>query len=80
LFSSERFQPNEERIRSIRALLEPCNKKDLQSFLRMINYLRRFIPNLSELVTLFRELLKKDIMWCWNEEHKLVFEKIKEIL
>jgi len=58
LFSSEGVQPDEERIRSIRELNEPCNKKELQSFLGMINYLRGFIPNLSEIVTPFRELLK----------------------
>jgi len=80
LFSSEGVQPDEERIRSIRELNEPCNKKELQSFLGMINYLRGFIPNLSEIITPFRELLKKDIMWYWTVEHKLVFEKIKDIL
>jgi len=39
----------------------------------MINYLRGFIPNLSEIVTPCREILKNDIMWCWAIEHKLVF-------
>lgn len=80
LISSEGIQPDEERIRSIKELKEPSNKKDLQFFLGMINYLRGFFPNLSETVSHLRELLKKDIIWCWSMEHKLVFKKMKDIL
>jgi len=43
----------------LKELNAPTNKKQLQSFLGMINYLRAIIPNLSEIITPFRELLKK---------------------
>jgi len=61
-FSEEDVQPDEDRIKVIREFKEPNDKKQLQSFLGMINYLRGLIPNLFELVTPFRELLKNDVI------------------
>jgi len=46
----------------------------------MVNYLRGFIPNISEIVTPFRQLLKKDVLWEWTISQNTVFEKIKKIL
>lgn len=46
----------------------------------MVNHLRSFISKLSEIVTPFRELLKKDILWHWSTSQKLAFKQIKCIL
>lgn len=72
--------PDPERIKAINELSEPINKKQLQSFLGMVNYLRNFIPNLSEMVVPFRELLKKNVLWQWNSQCQLAFCKFKEKL
>jgi len=40
--------PDPERIKIIKELSSPTNKKQLQAFLGMINYLGAFIPNLSK--------------------------------
>lgn len=80
VFGSEGVEPDKDRITSIIELKEPNNRKDLQSFLGMINYLRRFIPNLSELVTPFRVLLKKDILWEWGLIQQKSFDQLKEVL
>ncbi|CAI6350058.1 unnamed protein product [Macrosiphum euphorbiae] len=80
IFSAEGVQPDSERIRVIRELNEPSNKKELQSFLGMVNYLRGFIPNLSEIVTPFRLLLKKNVLWEWSINQSTAFVKIKNIL
>jgi hypothetical protein len=37
----------------------PRNVKELQGFLGKINFLRRFIPNLAELIRLLNNMLKK---------------------
>jgi len=54
IFGSEGVEPDKGRKTSILELIEPKNRKELQSYLGMINYLRGFIPNLSELVAPFR--------------------------
>ena len=47
----------------------PENKKELQRFLGMINYLEKFAPNLSGNTEKFRKLLEKDTEWYFDENH-----------
>eukprot|EP00253_Pinus_taeda_P021856 PITA_21856 len=53
-----RIDPN--RIQAILQIPHPRNIKELQAFLGKINFLRRFIPNLAELIRLLNNMLKKD--------------------
>jgi hypothetical protein len=48
-----------ERVESIQNVPLPPTKKDLQSFLGQINFVRRFIPNLVEMMKPLLKLLKK---------------------
>jgi hypothetical protein len=52
----------------------------LQSFIGKINFLRRFIPNLVELLRNITNMLKKDTKIRWNTESKQSFEKVKHAL
>ena len=58
------------------------NKKELQNFLGQINYIRRFISNLTSKTKEFSELVKlKDMEeFRWEEQHYAIFVKIKEYL
>ncbi|KAG5512982.1 hypothetical protein RHGRI_038596 [Rhododendron griersonianum] len=60
----------------------PTNKQELQQFLGQVNFLRRFISNLSAKTLAFSPLLKlksqKDFKW--NEEHDKAFEFLKQSL
>jgi len=80
VFNEQGVIPDPDRIKTIKELNVPTHKKQLQFFLGMINYLRAFIPNLSEIITLFRELLKKNILWNWSKQCETVFNNLKEIL
>ncbi|XP_027337412.1 uncharacterized protein K02A2.6-like [Abrus precatorius] len=60
----------------------PSTKKQLQSLLRKINFLQRFISNLSGKVKIFSPLLKlkKEKEFRWEAKHQAVFEEIKQYL
>lgn len=60
-FSKEGMKPDAERIKALEAIKNPTNVKELQRILGMLNYLRRFIPNYSEITGPLYELLKKDV-------------------
>lgn len=63
--------------------IEPStNKKQLQCLLRKINFLRRFISNISGKKKVFSPLLhlKKEEGFRWEAEHKKVFDDIKTYL
>lgn len=80
IFNETGVRPDPDRIQTIQNLKEPTKKKELQSFLGMINYLREFIPNMSELTTPLRELLKKNNLWSWSPQCQQCFVKLKETL
>jgi hypothetical protein len=60
----------------------PTCKKELQNILGKVNYLRRFISNLSGRVKVFTSILrlKNDAEFIWGAEEQAAFEKIKEYL
>ncbi len=65
------------------AILEMPNPIDvhiLRSFIGLCNYYRIYIQDLSIIAHPFYALLKKDVVWTWNEEAKETFDTIKEKL
>eukprot|EP00253_Pinus_taeda_P015200 PITA_15200 len=66
-----------ERIQAILQIPYPRNIKELRAFLGKINFLRRFIPNLAELIRLLSNMLKNNAKVKWSLETKQAFESIK---
>jgi hypothetical protein len=69
-------------VESMKKLKAPTCKTELQGFLGKVNYLRRFISNLSGRVKAFTPILwlKNDAEFIWGPEQQAVFEEIKEYL
>ena len=66
------------RVEAIQQLSIPRSKRDIQSFLGKINFVRRFIPNFSELVKHIIVMLKKDEKIKWTDQERNSFEEIKK--
>ena len=77
--SSEGLKPAEEKIRAVRDMKKPENKKELQTFLGFITYLQKFLPNMSEISAPLRLLLEKDIEWHWEELQETSFQRLKQL-
>ncbi|KAK2407622.1 hypothetical protein QL285_043225 [Trifolium repens] len=73
---------NQNKTKAILETKPPSTKKQLQSLLGKIKFLRRFISNLSGKAQAFSPLLrlKKDDPFRWNEEHQKAFDDIKDYL
>eukprot|EP00253_Pinus_taeda_P022674 PITA_22674 len=80
IISKDGIRIDPERIQAILQIPYPRNTKELQAFLGKINFLRRFIPNLAELIRLLSNMLKKDAKVKWSLETKKAFESIKTAL
>ena len=74
------IEPDENKIKSILEMPKPEDKKDVPRLLGLINYVGKFIPNLSELTAPLRELLVKNKPWQWGKSQNQSFERIKELL
>eukprot|EP00253_Pinus_taeda_P021472 PITA_21472 len=77
IISKDGIRIDPDRIQAILQVPHPRNIKELQAFLGKINFLRRFIPNLAELVRLLNNMLKKYAKIKWTIEAKQDFEEIK---
>jgi hypothetical protein len=72
----------QEKYETIDEVVPPTNLKELQSLLGKINFVRRFISNLSQKVLSFSPLLriKKDQKFVWGDEQQKAFDEIKEYM
>ena len=73
-----RIRPLQDKLMAIKILKQPNNEKELKSFLGAIQYLSKYIDNLSAQTDSLRQLLKKDNDWIWTEEHTLAFANLKQ--
>ena len=80
IISKEGITIEPERVSVILYLPVLAYKKGLQIFLGRINFVRIFIPNISELLMPLIAMLRKAITFSWTKEGKHSFELIKEAL
>ncbi|GFW24739.1 retrovirus-related Pol polyprotein from transposon 17.6 [Trichonephila clavipes] len=58
----------------------PKNVKQLQSFLKICSWYRKFIANFSEIARPLSNLTKKKAFWKWSEEEEKAFQTLKQCL
>ena len=78
--SANGISPDKTKINTITALNAPQNVKELRSFLGMITYCAKFIPNFATITEPLRQLLKKGIPWTWDISHQSAFDTLKRLL
>lgn len=73
-------QPGEEKIKAVMNFPEPKNTKEVQRFLGLTGYFRKFIYNYSLIAKPLSDLLKANIKFVFELQHKEAFRKLKLIL
>ncbi|CAC5421135.1 unnamed protein product [Mytilus coruscus] len=68
------------KIRAIKEMPAPTDKKGVQRLLGTINYLAKFVPNMSAVTEPIRKLLKEEHEFIWTHEQQQAFEKLKDII
>ena len=74
------IRPLQDKLEAITKINIPKNEKELKSFLGAIQYLSKYIKNLSAQTDIFRKLLKKQNEWIWTEEHTEAFNNLKKLI
>ena len=70
-------KPAESKITAIVKMPSPSSKKEVQSFISMINYLSKFSWRLTELAESIRELTKEKVPFNWGPKHQELFTMLK---
>ena len=79
---NDEVSPSKDKITALCETKPPTSKKQLRSFLGMISFYRKFLPNLASLTAPLSDLLKKEVKepLPWNESLNDSFEKIKTLM
>lgn len=72
--------PVESKVKAITDAPAPTNVKELKSYLGMLNYYNRFLPDLSTKLKPLHVLLQKEIKWKWGKEQQEAFKTSKQLL
>ena len=70
--------PAKGKVQAIVEIPAPSCKKEVQSFIGMINYLSKFSARLSELALPIRELAKDKVAFNWGPEYQTAFKLVKK--
>ena len=76
-YTTDGHKPAQSKITAIVEMPSPSSKKEVQSFIGMINYLSKFSPRLTELAEPIRELTKEKVPFNWGPEHEESFTMLK---
>ena len=77
LYDRNGIRPDPTKAKAIQAMPAPTCLHELQEFIGMVTYLRKFIRGLSDLQELLCALTKKDAWFKWTPSHEQQFNIIK---
>lgn len=80
LITQDGVKPNPSKVDCILNFPVPKKSKDIQSFLGLAGYYRRFIPNFAKISKPLTKLLKKDTPFLFDSECNSSFDELKKAL
>ncbi|XP_060758004.1 uncharacterized protein LOC132868818 [Neoarius graeffei] len=80
IVSGDGICPNPALVRDVQLWEPPSNIQELQAFLGLCNYYRKFVPSFAEIASPLHNLLKKGAVFQWTEAHEEAFTQLKERL
>jgi len=74
----EGIKMEKEKVKGVLEWLTPKCIKDVQKFLGLANYYRRFIKSFASIARPLHDMVKKDKKWDWTEKQEKAFKELKE--
>ncbi len=73
----EGMQLDDSHVEAIQKMEAPKDKATLQSFLGLVNYMKRYTKELTKLCHPLRDLVKSKTIFSWETQHQKAFESVK---
>ena len=80
IVSQKGIEVDPDKVRAIIEMPIPNTEKEVRGFLGRLNYIARFISQLTATCEPIFKLLRKNQALEWNEDCQTVFDKIKQYL
>jgi hypothetical protein len=74
------LHPLQEKVEAISNAPVPKNLTELRSYLGLLNFYGRFLPNLSTVVAPMNYLMRKGVSYTWTASQENAFKESKELL
>jgi hypothetical protein len=78
LVSDKGIGPTEEKVKAVVDAREPKTASEVRSFLGLVNFCSRFIPDLATIAEPLRKLTRTTTPFVWGEEQKSSFQELKD--
>jgi len=78
IIGEDRVKIEKEKVQGVVEWPVPKSVKDVQKFLELANYYRRFVKDFAKIAKLLHEMTRKETKWSWRERQQKVFEELKE--
>ena len=79
VIKTEEIKMQEKKMAGILEWPRSKTVKEVQKFLELANYYRRFVKDFAKLAKPLYKLVRKDKKWNWGEEQEIVFKKLKRV-
>lgn len=80
LLTPNGVKPDPEKVSAITKMPTPTDVAAVRRFCGTVNYLAKFLPNLSCVVKPLTNLTCKDIAWTWGPEHDAAVATVKQLI
>ncbi|KAL8576640.1 hypothetical protein ACOMHN_025115 [Nucella lapillus] len=80
IVSAQGVAPDPGKVEAIENMAAPFNVAELRRYLGMINYLGRYLADLSNTLSPLNNLLNKDVAWTWGPEQEKAFQDVKHLI
>ena len=79
VISPKGVEMQKEKVEGVLNWPAPRNIKEVQKFLGLANYYRRFIKNFARIAAPLHVLVRKEQKWKWEKEQEEAFEELKAV-
>ena len=80
ILTSEGILPHPAKVEAITQMPIPRSKTEVRRLLGMINYLGKFLPQLSDVSEPLRNLTKEQNQFIWSKVHQDAFNKLTQLI
>ena len=80
IFAEKAIKVNKKKVLAVKNKLVPKTKQEIMSFLGMVTYQIKLIPEISRKTAPLRDSLEKDIEWQWMLKNEEAMKDLKDTL